>query len=423
MGVSHGSGSGGSSIGTASRGSGVRPFAVVAVALAGVAALTNAAGLLFLDFFGGLIVMPLALGTFAAVGLIVALRRPDHPVGWLFLVAGVFYAVTLTLTAYSWRALVATPAGLPAGEIAAWLTSWLWLFATGATLVAVALFPDGRPPSARWRPLIGLMAAVLSLTVVAAAFAPTPLYLPVAMTNGPGAAGGGTIPNPFAVGGPLGEALLVLNSLTQASAVPMFVAVLAAVVVRFRRSTGIERQQLKWFAFAAAAAIAALAASFTLPAGPVADIAWAAGVLSFGLVPVGAGIAILRYRLYDIDVVIRRTLVYGVVVAILAAVYVALVLVLQAALSQVTGGGPLPVALGTLVIAALFGPVRARVRDVVDRRFYRARYSAQRTLETFGAQLRDEVELEAVARRLVEVTDSTVRPTSTSVWLRTGGAR
>ena len=406
----------------ASSASSVRASAVVGLGIATVAALANAADLLFLDFFGGFIVLPWALGTFAGVGLVVALRRPDHPVGWLFLLAGTFYALTLTLTAYSWRALVATSGALPGGEVAAWLTSFLWLPAIGSTLVAVALFPDGQPPSARWRPVIALIIASLSVTLVTTALAPTPLFLSLPFTEGPGGADARTIPNPFALSGTAGEALLALSPITQGMAVPIFVVVLAAVVVRFRRSRGIERQQLKWFAFAAATAIAALAASFTLPAGAAADIAWATGVLAFGLVPVGAGIAILRYRLYDIDVVIRRTLVYGVVIAILGAVYVGLVLVLQAALSQVTGGGPLPVALGTLVIAALFGPVRSRVRELVDRRFYRSRYSAQRTLETFGVQLRDEVELESVARCLVEVADSTVRPASTSVWLRTGGA-
>ncbi len=399
-----------------------RPTATVALAIAGVAAIANAADFLLLDFFGPLILLPLALGTFAGVGLVIALRRPDHAVGWLFLVAGAFYALTLTLDAYSWRALVVPGGSLPGGEVAAWLTSFLWLPALGSTLVAIVLFPDGRAPSPRWRPVIGLLVVALSVTVVTAAFAPTPLVLPVAFTEGPGAMDASKIPNPFALQGTAGEALLAISPVTQGLAVPIFVVVMAAVVVRFRGSSGIERQQLKWFAFASSVAIAALALSFSLPPGLVADVAWGAGILSFGLVPVGAGIAILRYRLYDIDVVINRTLVYGAVVAVLAAVYVGLVVGLQAVLSGITGGQTLPVALSTLAIAALFGPVRARVRSVVDRRFYRSRYDTQRTVEALSARLRDEVEVEAVGSALVRAAGESVQPATAGLWLRRRGS-
>jgi hypothetical protein len=195
------------------------------------------------------------------------------------------------------------------------------------------------------------------------------------------------------------------------------VVITGGLVPRLRRATGLERQQLKWITFAAALHGASWVVLALEPRalGEVPQyVLWATLVL----IPVSAGIAILRYRLYDIDVVIRRTVVYGAVVAVLAVLYASLVLGLQAGLSGVTGNETLPVALSTLATAALFGPVRARVRQTVDRRFFRSRYDAQRTLERFATRLRDEVELDAVGRSLTTVAGEAVRPRSAAVWLR-----
>lgn len=193
----------------------------------------------------------------------------------------------------------------------------------------------------------------------------------------------------------------------------------AAIGVRLRRSTGVERQQLKLVLYPAAIFVGGFigASLVEIP------IFWTMSLLGLASVAIGVGIAILRHRLFDIDLVIRRTLVYGAVVGVLGAVYVVLVLGLQTVLSELTGGDTLPVALSTLVIAALFGPVQARVRAIVDRRFYRSRYDAQRTVDLFTGRLRDEVELEAVGRTLVEVAGRAVRPSSASVWLRAGPSR
>jgi hypothetical protein len=197
-------------------------------------------------------------------------------------------------------------------------------------------------------------------------------------------------------------------------------AVLAAggLVPRLRRATGVQREQLKWITYAAALQGAAwIFLAFDL-GGILGELASYAVFATLGLIPIAAGIAILRYRLYDIDVVIRRTVVYAALVVVLGAVYLGLVLTLQTALSGLTGSGALPVAISTLAIAGLFGPVRARVREMVDRRFYRSRYDAQRTLEQFVGRLRDEVDLETLTQELAGIAARTMRPVSASVWLR-----
>ena len=346
------------------------------------------------------------IGVFSAVGYAVAARRPGNPVGWLFLVMGLSMATATFTTEYVDRVTFAD-ANLPAPVIAAWFSAWAWTVGPVVALpLAIILFPEGRLPSSRWRALLVLTLALPVGSIVATAVAPGPLvgnedrYL-----------------NPLGVGGPLGElALEVVGSMVVgvASFVLPGVLAIAATVVRIRRSRGAERQQLKWLLYPVAVFVVAIAtASVTQQAW-----SWTLALISFAGIPIAAGIAILRYRLYDIDVVIRRTLVYGVLVGVLGLVYVSMVLVLQAALSQITGGETLPVALSTLAIAALFGPVRSRVRALVDRRFYRARYDAQRTLEAFAGRLRDEVELDAVGGTLVMVAGRAVQPVSMNLWVR-----
>ena len=381
---------------TASRGAWAM-FAVAAVAMG----LALVLWVLVVDdpFTPDIILFPVAYLAFAAVGAMILSRHPSHRIGWLAMAAGL--GGSLVGVADSWAR---QPAGAPGQEWAAWVAAVGFPMTLGPIIFLLLLFPTGRLASRRWRLVAWTAVAGFVGITVGNAFTPTFADYP-------------SVTNPVAIagfqGGPLeqggvGWLLVIANAVVAAG----------GLVPRLRRATGIERQQLKWVTYAAAIhGLSWIVLAIDLP-GPLGEVTQYVLFATLVLIPVAAGAAILRYRLYEIDVVIRRTLIYGAVVAVLAVAYVTLVLVLQAGLSEVTGGGTLPVALSTLVIAALFGPVRARVRAIVDRRFYRSRYDATRTVEAFAARIRDEVELEAVASALVAVTAGSVRPASAGVWLR-----
>jgi len=395
----------------------VRWHTAIAVVLAAITLVANLADLLFLDFFGPFFAATWAVGTFAGVGLVVALRRPRHPLGWLFLVTGAGFALSFFVSAYSWRALVDAPGTLPAGEAALWLRL-LWMPAIGSMLIAVMLFPSGRPLSRRWGITMAAMSAVFALALVSTAFAQVPISLPVPFTEGSGQGGVATIPNPFGVGGPPGEVLLALGPFSLGTIPAYFMLALVAVVLRFARSSGTERLQLKWIAYAASVAFVLVILGLGLPRGFIPDIGPLPALLTFGLIPVGAGIAILRYRLYDIDLLINRTLVYGATSAGLLGTYVVSVLALSTLLRPLTGSSDLAVAGSTLAVVALFGPLRRRIQDAVDRRFSRSRYDAQRTVDAFATRLRDQVDLDALSNELVDVVRDTVHPAHAGLWLR-----
>jgi hypothetical protein len=347
---------------------------------------------------------------YASVGALVASRRPSNAIGWIFI--GIGFALCLLGSANGYADYVIFgDASLPLASYAAWCTSWGFVlpFFIAPSFVLL-LFPDGRPPSPRWRPLVWALAALAALALIGLSFGSA------ATESYPG------VRNPLAPGGRLGEALDVLETVGEAVVAPLvFLVALVAIVHRYRRSRHLERAQIKWAAYAAVVLMVCFIISFVAgEPGPawVDDTLFFAATASFGGIAVASGIAILRYRLYDIDVVINRTLVYGSVTALLAGAYLGLVLLFQLAFSPLTEENSLAVALSTLAVAALFRPARKRVQELVDRRFYRRRYDAQRTLEGFASRLREEVDLDALRGELTSVVAETMQPAHVSLWLR-----
>ena len=347
---------------------------------------------------------------FLTVGALVASRRPENPIGWIFCTI----ALSNFLWAFGWQyavyALVTGPGSLPGGRVMAWLgTGWSATLGWGlmATFVPL-LFPTGRLPSPRWRPVAWLAAALLVLGMLALAFTPGPVS-----EEGP------PVPNPAGLES-IGGALVLVEGLAVPFLMVIMVASVSSVVLRFRRSRGEERQQIKWFAFA----IVLLVGSIVL--GILANFAPGFGaftnalqVLGVSSVPVAVGIAILRYRLYDIDRIVNRTLVYGVLTVTLVLLYLGGVVGLQYVLRTFTGQeSQLAIVASTLVIAALFNPMRRRIQEFIDRRFYRRRYDATRVLAAFGTRLRDEVDLDTLSDDLLAVVRETVQPVRASLWLR-----
>ena len=343
---------------------------------------------------------PLALVPSALVGGLITSRRPGNPVGWFFL--GTAACFSLTQVAAEYVAL-----GLAGGWAMAWLMSWLWVPGVMLLLCFVPLyFPDGRLVSRRWLWLVRL---ALGFSVGAAVFSALK----------PGEIQEEGVVNPLGI-----EALRPFLGLLDTLVFGLYFALLfasaASLVVRFRRSGSVERQQIKWLALAAVAIpVWFLTNSPVQAAAPNLFIVLDAFVLST-LIPLAAGIAILRYRLYDIDVVINRALVYGALSASLIVVYFGSVVGLQHVFRSLGGGeSSLAVVASTLLIAALFNPLRRRVQGFIDRRFYRERYDARRTLQAFSTVLRDETDLDRLAPELLVVVRETMRPEHASLWLRT----
>jgi hypothetical protein len=357
----------------------------------------------------------------ALVGALVASRRPRNPVGWFFVVSATCWAVNEATGRYAVYGLVIDPGSLPLAHLMAWPSTWMW--EPAFVLIGLFLplyFPDGRLLSPRWRPVLWLaLLFSLGFGVVFGALFPGEVD-----ELSPGV--GGDVPG---VVNPLGvEALRLLDRVPQVDiilAVVLLVSVLcsvASLVVRFRRSDGEERQQMKWLTYAAAANFATLLLVMSLPA----DSAWYRAVntlsnLVLAGLPVAVGIAVLRYRLYDIDRIINRTLVYGSLTVMLALIYFGGVAATQAIYRALTGQEQQPqlaIVVSTLVIAALFNPLRRRIQAFIDRRFYRRKYDVTKTLEAFSAKLRDETDLDALRADLVGVVGETMQPAHVSLWLR-----
>ncbi len=359
--------------------------------------------------WGGLAFAFAALA-FGTVGALVSNRIPGNRVGWIFCVIGVAVAIGDLGYQYADQTLF-SQSGLPAGDLAAWFQNLTIPPCFGLIAVALMLFPDGRLPSPRWRP-----AAILALTgstfeIVGYAMRPGHLDAPF-----------DSVVNPVGVDGAFGL-FEVISSIGWPFMGLGLVLAAAAMRRRSKRATGLERQQLKWITFAAAIAgvmIAADIISFFV-ASDEANLNLLRTVtlgIGFSVIPVAAGIAILRYRLYDIDVVINRTVVYGTLTATLVAVYLGSILLMQLVLRTFTAGSGLAVAASTLGTAALVRPARARIQAIVDRRFYRRKYDAARTLDDFSARLRDEIDLEALQGDLRSVVAETMQPAHVTLWLR-----
>ena len=350
-----------------------------------------------------------ALTPLAVVGALLAARRRRNPIGWLLLTTALVIALT-TLLGSLYDEHGPPPTDLPTRTLV-WLDDWLFVvWVTPIAVLIPLLFPDGRLASPRWRRFLQLSLAAIALGLAGDMFGPRTLDW----------GEHGTLPNPYRPPGALGDVLGVVNNAGAVFFIFACLGALTALVLRFRRSTGVERLQFKWFALAMSLLVGGLAISAAEEvAGStlVGDAGWWVflGSLVIAL-PLAIGIAVMRHRLYDIDVVINRALVYGALTVTLGAAYLGLVLLVGLAV----GHSGFAVAVSTLAVAALFRPARARIQAAVDRRFYRSRYDAAQTLEAFGAHLRDELDLEALAADVRAVVRDTVQPAHVSLWLKGG---
>jgi len=346
----------------------------------------------------------LTLLPFSVVGAIIASRHPRNTIAWLFCSVGVTIGLNNFVGDYAEFWLASGFGVRSLGEAAAWFSSWLWIllvFVPASFLLL--LFPDGRLPSPRWRPVAWGVTLGTAGSVVGYALRAGPL---------------GDFPqiaNPYGVDSPAVGMVGIAGSIVAAGCM---VASAFSLVVRLRRAGGEQRQQIKWLAYGGALVVCGVCAgSLTIPSSvPVSILIISVSLLGL---PVLTGIAIVRHRLYDIDLLINRTLVYASLTAMLALVYVGGVIGLQAALHALTGQeSTLAIVASTLAIAALFNPLRRRVQGFVDRRFYRRKYDAAKTLAAFSSRLRDETDLNALGADLVGVTRVTVQPEYVSLWLR-----
>lgn len=360
---------------------------------------------------------PAAFLGFPVVGAIIASRLPRNIIGWLLCAIGFSIELSVFSSEYSQFALVTTDGAAPAGTLFAWLTSWSALIAAGSLPTLLIVFPSGSPRSRFWRGAVWWVAAATITLIFFYATRPGPLD------------GVREVDNPVGMevmGGPAAAVIPWLG----ASLALVMVAAIADKVWVFIMSTGIERQQIKSFALAALVfpTLFALAiASEGVIGGQGNEGEFDPVVLAFffgfnGLAT-AIGFAVFKHRLYEIDLVINRTLVYGLLTAILAGAYVGLVFGLQAVLSPVTAESDLAIAASTLAVAALFRPVRTRVQSFIDRRFYRRKFDKEQTIEGFNSHLRDEVDLGQLSSRLVGVISETMQPAHVSLWLRTESTR
>jgi hypothetical protein len=348
---------------------------------------------------------------FAVVGALIITRRSDNAVGWLLCAIGFSFSLHGALDAYAlYGVSYRSATNLPGATAAAWLVGCTRQVEVVLAFVFLPLlFPDGRPVSARWWPVAWLGGLGLLVLFVTQALRPGPVVASqvVVASNPLGVTDGARLLE--SIGAVAGWGLYLPSVLAAAS-----------VVIRFRRAEGIERQQLKWFVYGIVSIVGFDLLASTLlevshPSELVLDVIQS--TIALGL-PVAIGIAVLHHHLYDIDRLVNRTVVYGLLTVLLGLVYITVVLVLGQLLNPITGNSELTVAISTLSVAATFRPLRQRVQSLVDRRFNRHHYDAVRTIEVFSARLRNQVDLDSLSAELLAVVDKTVEPASASLWLR-----
>ncbi len=402
-----------------------KPFAalvVVATAAAGLGAfvmrIVAPAPILRNTFgFGNLALVGfVAFGlAFSAVGALLVVRRPDNAVGWLMTVTGLCYAGAALGAAVTYAAVGAASTSDPIAGWAGWLTVLLATLG-GAIFLLALIFPDGRGATPAWHRFTLVFSAGMAITIVSFLVQPGPLQLFP------------DVGNPLPIGPDLRPVLGYQASQLTAQAAALFAPLIAwAMVVRYRRSDVTVRRQLKWFVFSMTVSIGAISAAAL--ASTVTDRPPEAALALFGFggafVAVAIGIAILRYHLYDIDRLISRTLGYAVITGILGVVFIGVILLLTAVAKDLVQGAipsnqgqTIAVAISTLVVFALFQPVRRRVQRAIDRRFDRANYDSERTVAAFAGRLRNDVDLAAVSLEIVATATTAVHPTQATVWLR-----
>jgi hypothetical protein len=369
----------------------VSGFAIVCACLGILLLLLNGVGIGSKEFDYSAVGVVLGI-SFSAVGGVISSQRPGNPIGWLFLIVGLSQGFDSFDTQYARYALATDPGSLPGGPFLAWMATWTYVPGLGlAATLTLLLFPTGRLPSPRWRWVPWAVVVSIALMVVPPAVVLWPI-------RGPALVGGA---DPAGIAGGW---VLSLQELGLLLAVVCMISSAGSLVVRFRRAGGRERRQLKWLTYAGVVFVVIFVCSLFVPRAVRASELWpvASVVLLLTVypsIPVAVGVAILKDRLYDIDLIINRTLVYASLSVMLAATYFGGIVVLQRIFIALTGQkSTLAVVASTLLIAALFNPLRRRVQSFIDRRFYRRKYDARKTLEAFSARLRDETDLDSSTR-------------------------
>ena len=376
------------------------------IAIAGAATSLTIAAVDGAGVKGGLLVAISTIALFlvaSIVGGLVASRHPSNPIGWILCSFTAIQGVSLVLEGYTEYYLSSGGGSLRVAEAAAWVNNWSYVSAFLTVTLVLLLFPDGHLPSRRWAPALWCCLVGNALFAAGVALDTGPLHEYPEIVNPLGVSH-----RLASVIGPIGITLTLIALFASAG----------SVIVRFRRSTGVERQQIKWLAVASVIAAAAMLGAAAIGFAGSDNLANAVIVLGILCIPVAIGVAMLRYRLYDVDRVISKTLVYGSLTVVLGASYVGLVLAGQALFSAFAGGSNLAIAVSTLAVAALFLPARSRVQRFVDRRFYRRRYDAQKALEAFGTRLREQIDLGTLSGDLRTAVDETMQPAHVSLWLR-----
>ncbi len=359
----------------------------------------------------------LALSGFAIIGALIVSRQPRHPIGWIWILIAISFGRDHFVWGYAYYGYIAKPGSLPGTEAAIVLLYFLGRGSSGmlGLTLLLLLFPTGRLLSRRWSPVAWIAIGAAAISIPVSILAPAPIiYFPFPTDL-------------LAIGDSTQNVVGQASSILVLLSLLCFMAAALSLFLRLVRSRGVERQQLKWFV--SAAALMPVAFIFIFSSGsrqepgfnPTMLVGAMLGVTaSFGIA-IASAIAILRYRLYDIDIIIRRSLVYGVLTLLLVLSYFGSVVLLQQAFRVLTGeDSPVAIVISTLVIAALFSPLRRWVQDIIDRRFYRRKYNAQQALATFSATARDEVELEQITEQLLGVVQEAMQPEQVSLWFRPG---